>query len=552
MKSILSAISFVLISVLFSNLQGQQLVDDPYRYPVSLGDRTLELVDWAQIPDSTEIGGGPGHARINIMRAIPNGRLYVNDQRGIIYEVEQGRVIPFLNVRERLPNFIDSPGLGAGLHAFAFHPDYLNNGKLYTVHTEPWNVGDADFKGPSTTPASGGVHGVVLEWTSQTPGSRLFLGDFREIMRIYFPGTLHGLQEVAFNPNAAPGDYDYGILYVLVGEGHAFQRGYWQDLQRLDSPLGTVMRIDPSGNNSSNGQYGIPDDNPWVDSQDANVITELYAIGFRNPHRITWDTQGNGRAYIGDIGENWVEEINLLQAGADYGFPHREGTFVLQADNPSQNNRIFELPENDSEFGYTYPVAQYIHFPDTSNAIALGEVYRGSLFEEQLGGLLLFGDLWQGRVFAVQESELEQGRVTPIEELRLRLDGAPLNFRSFFGRRSDMRMGIDNDGELYIFTKTDGRIRKVVGVERTGSGLFDGERGPRRIAGLGWVNDARFPWVYSAAAGWNYLLSESADDLWMFNAQEGRWLWTDSAIYPWVFDPEEGWILMESAAAELD
>ncbi len=544
MKSIFSSISFVFLSFLFSNLQAQQLVDDPYRYPVSFGDRTLELVDWAQIPDSTSIGGGMGHARINIMRAIPNGRLYVNDQRGIIYEVEQGRVIPFLNVRERLPDFIDSPGLGAGLHAFAFHPDYLDNGKLYTVHTEPWNIGEADFKGPSTSPASGGVHGVVLEWTSQTPGSRLFLGDFREIMRIYFPGTLHGLQEVAFNPNAAPGDNDYGILYVLVGEGHAFQRGYWQDLQRLDSPLGTVMRIDPSGNNSSNGQYGIPDDNPWLDSDDSDVITELYAIGFRNPHRITWDTQGTGRAYIGDIGENWVEEINLLQAGADYGFPHREGTFVLQADNPSQNDRIFELPENDAEFGYTYPVAQYIHFPNTSNAIALGEVYRGSLFEEQLGGLLLFGDLWQGRVFAVQESELEQGRVTPIEELRLRLDGAPLNFRSFFGRRSDMRMGIDSDGELYIFTKTDGMIRKLVGAERRGAGLFEGQRGPRRIAGLGWVNDARFPWVYSARSGWNYLLSESVENLWMFNAQTERWLWTESAIYPWAFDPEEGWILI--------
>lgn len=546
MKSILFLASLLSFALLVSHLPAQQLVEDPYRYPVSFGDRILELEDWAQIPDSTNIGGGPGHARINIMRAIPNGRMYVNDQRGIIYEVEQGRVIPFLNVRERLPDFIDSPGLGAGLHAFAFHPDYLNNGKLYTVHTEPWNVGESDFKGPSTSPASGGVHGVVLEWTSLTPGSRLFSGDFREIVRIYFPGALHGIQEVAFNPNSAPGENDYGILYVLVGEGHAFQRGYWQDLQRLDSPLGTVMRVDPAGNNSSNGQYGIPSDNPWVDSQNPDVIRELYAKGFRNPHRITWDTQGTGRAYIGDIGENWVEEINLLEAGANYGFPNREGSFVLQADNPTQNDRIFELPENDPELGYTYPVAQYIHFPDAGNAIALGEVYRGSLLEEELGGLLLFGDLWQGRVFGVQESELEQSRITPIEELRLRLNGTALNFRNFFGRRSDMRMGIDNDGELYIFTKTDGMIRKVVGVERRGSGLFAGRRGGRWIPSLGWVNDSRYPWVYSGVNGWNYLVSETNDDLWKFNAQSGRWHWTDSSIYPWAYDPEDGWFLIEA------
>lgn len=523
---------------------GQELVDDPYRYPVSMGDRTVLLEDWVQLPDTSGLGGGPGAARLNIMRHLDDGRLFINDQRGMIYEISKDHFGVYLSVLNRLDAFIDTPGLGAGLHAFAFHPEFLDNGKLYTVHTEPVGSGNPDMKGPNIDPTDGGVHSVILEWTDDNPGSTAFFGGFREVLRIHYPGPIHTMQEIAFNPFAEPGDEDYGLLYVLSGEGQSYSQGFWENQQRLDSPLGTVLRIDPRGNDSVNGQYGIPETNPWFDVENDSVLREIYAIGFRNPHRITWSGPRERRAYIGDIGEDWVEEINLLVPGGNYGFPHREGTFLLKASEPENNHLIYELPENDAEEEYLYPVAQYIHFPNTGNAIALGEVYRGDELANILGGQLLFSDLHQGRIFSVTEWELEQGRQQYIEEFRIRLDGSRIVFRQFFnGGRSDLRMGRNSDGDIFIFTKTDGMVRKVVGVERSGSGIFSGQRGFRFIDPFGWIDDASYPWVYFVSKGWKYFNSESASGFWVYSLQDSSWHWSSAEIFPKAYDLNEGWLL---------
>lgn len=438
---------------------GAQL-SDPLPAPIAYGDLTVELEDWVTLPASS--GGGGGRARLSVMRYLSDGRLFVNDQRGLIYEVEKGRSALYFDVRSQLSAFIDQPGLGTGLHAFAFHPDFLSNGKLYTVHSERWNSGTADLKGPIAPVNSGGQMSVVSEWTTNDPAAATFSGTRRELLRVYFPGTIHCAQEIAFNPTATAGDADYGLLYICLGEGGGYLKGLWQNEHRLDSPMGTVLRIDPMGNDSANGQYGIPPGNPWAATTDASILREIYAYGFRNPHRINWDTGGSHRAYIGDIGERQLEELNLLVPGGDYGFPQREGTFRLDPTKPNENTSVYPLPGDDASYGFTYPVAQYDH--DEGFAIAGGPVYRGSL-APALVGKVLFGDIPWGRIFVVEEADLALGTQAPISEVRLTVNGAEGELRDFVrNSRADLRWGMDAAGEVYVMTKTDGKIRRIVGA----------------------------------------------------------------------------------------
>ena len=79
----------------------------------------------------------------------------------------------------------------------------------------------------------------------------------------------------------------------------------------MSSPHGSILRIDPQGTDSQNGAYGIPPDNPFANDGDPNTLGEIWAYGFRNPHRFSWDTGGNGKMLIGNIGEDNIEEVEL-------------------------------------------------------------------------------------------------------------------------------------------------------------------------------------------------------------------------------------------------
>ncbi len=230
--------------------------------------------------------------------------------------------------------------------------------------------------------------------------------------------------------------------------------------------MGTILRIDPAGNNSANGKYGIPADNPWATDGDPNTFGEIWAYGFRNPHRISWDSAGDGKMLSGDIGERNIEELNRIEPGRDYGWNEREGTFVINPDfenNPRNGEReeVFALPPNDEEFGYTYPVAQYDH--DEGLAIVSGFVYRGSL-AGALAGKFLFGDIVNGKIFVVEADNLQQGTQSEIEQIELELDGQKRSLLQIVDdSRVDLRFGIDADNELYLLEKRWGRIYKVIG-----------------------------------------------------------------------------------------
>jgi len=294
---------------------------------------------------------------------------------------------------------------------------------------------------------------VLSEWKIKDPNAEVFTGECRELLRMNNPTVMHSMQQAQFNPLAKPGSADYGLLYVGTGDGGSGENGFPQLCSDNTQPRSSVLRIDPAGRNSRNGKYGIPATNPYVNSSDPKVLKEVFARGFRNPNRISWSP--DGKMIVADIGLSNIEELNICKAGADYGWPNREGTFLLNF--KGKTNKIYALPAHDDP-KYTYPVAQYDH--DEGLSISGGFVYTGNI--PMLKGKYIFGDIYKGRVFYVENSELRFGHQATIKEFDLQFGDTKSTFLEMLKNiKADLRLGLGEDNVLYLFAKTDGKIWKV-------------------------------------------------------------------------------------------
>ena len=212
---------------------------------------------------------------------------------------------------------------------FVFDPDYRRNGKFYTVHMEESamagssvpdnkNFPGLNATGYTPTPAVGSpgpaiIEGVIVEWTDTDISNSTFEGRAREILRVQLTGKAHPMGEIIFNPTAKPGDPDWRVMYVGQGDSASGESNtpFRSNPQRLDTLLGKVLRIIPDLNEhtststvSDNGRYRIPNDNPFVSKPGARK--EIWAYGFRNPHRLSWAIDpanpGNNRLIVNSIG----------------------------------------------------------------------------------------------------------------------------------------------------------------------------------------------------------------------------------------------------------
>lgn len=455
----LLVITLCFLPSIFSGLSARDELPlmDPISEPIGWGDLMLHLEHWMTVPPTSKKAP---RARINSMKPATDGsgRLFLNDLRGPLYSIKNGKLTTYLDLREHLPRFYDERGLGGGLNFYEFHPEFETNGLFYTTHSEEPSAEVPDFIGPRGQPGTS-IDSVILEWKATNPNAPTFEGSFRQLMRVRFPIHIHFIQDMVFNPHAKPGDEDFGLLYIGVGEGGSLIAGQADFLNRTDSIWGTIIRIDPLGSNSANGQYGFPDTNPWASDGDDKTLGELWAIGFRNPHRFAWGS--DGRLFATDIGETNVEEINLIEKGRNYGWPHREGTFEFQLDHNKLG--LLPLPENDK--GYTYPVAQFDH--RDANAISGGYVYEGTK-HPLLKGKYVFGAIVRGHLFYTEATELKFGQQAPIKKFRLSIGGKETSMAKLAGAaRVDLRIGMDQDHELYVFEKNKGQIFKITGVTQS-------------------------------------------------------------------------------------
>lgn len=378
-----------------------------------------------------------------------SGRLFVTDQDGLLWAIDlaTGDKTVFLDVSGQLVALgIFGPGSfdERGLLGVAFHPNYASNGLLYTYTSEPVS-GLVDFSTmPPATTAN--HHSVITEWqvpNPTNPASVVNPSSERELLRIDQPQFNHDAGALNFGPD--------GRLYISLGDGGGADDLDGQNFigapivghgsgngQDTSNVLGTILRIEPSGSNSANGQYGIPADNPFVGQ--AGFVDEIYAYGLRNPFRFSFDS-GTGAMYIADVGQNDIEEIDLGVAGANYGWNLKEGTFFFDPD----GNNVGFVTDVDPGVppGLVDPIAQYDH--DEGIAIIGGFVYRGTGIPS-LQGSYVFGDF--ARTFSNDGRLFHLGVGNQIFEFPL-VGQTALNL-------SLLGFGQDAEGEVYVLANATG------------------------------------------------------------------------------------------------
>ncbi len=286
------------------------------------------------------------------------GRLYVVDQEGKIYWLPGNKNAAtkqnlFLDISDRVVS-----GGEMGLLGLAFHPDFQNNGYFYVNYTSgsPLQTRISRFK------AAAGNTGQV------DPKSETILLTYDQ------PYRNHNGGKVTFGPD--------GHLYIAVGDGGSGgdPQNYSQDRSKL---LGKILRIDVN-NTSGNRNYGIPADNPFANNTQG-YREEIYAYGLRNPWKISFD-QETGRLWAADVGQNKIEEIDIIENGGNYGWRVMEGS------------DCFNPRSNCDETGLIKPVHEYTHADGVS--ITGGFVYRGSAMPE-LQGKYIYADYVSGKVWAL-------------------------------------------------------------------------------------------------------------------------------------------------------
>ncbi len=343
---------------------------DPIPGSIPIGPHTVKLTELAY--DNTSF-----YTNVSVA---PDGsdRIFINHIGGIVQVLKNDALLPtpFLDISSTL-HLTNS----TGLFATAFHPDFAvpgssGEGKFYSVSQEAPGTGVANFSDTATV----FTQSVLYEWQvdSSNP-DQVDPSTKRELLRIDEAGG-HLLDDLAFGNN------DY--LYLSKGDSaQSFETN-------LDGTTihGSILRIDVN-DTSGNGRYSIPSDNPFVGNSDGK-IEEIFAYGFRNPWRISID-QVTGKLYVGDVGQDDIEEINIVQSGGNYGWNDKEGSFFF-LDGGGVTDDLSDLL---SGYDGIDPIAEYDH-TEGDVSITGGLVYRGSALPG-LYGYYIFGDWRSGRLMSM-------------------------------------------------------------------------------------------------------------------------------------------------------
>lgn len=410
--------------------------------------------------------------------APPDGsnRLFVVDQVGKIWIINssgQRLSQPFIDVTSKMVNlspFYDERGL-LGL---AFHPDYRNNGKFYLFYTAPPPPG-----GPTN---DAGNTGLPKVWNNTTTISEFRVsGDpniadmstERKILQEPHPQSNHNGGSIAFGPD--------GYLYISIGDGgnkNDIGPGHVTDWymvnaggngQDIDSNLlGNVLRIDV--NSMSNGKnYSIPNDNPFIGK---NGRDEIWAYGFRNPYRFSFDMSGSRRMFLSDAGQSLYEEIDVVKKGGNYGWNVKEGTHCFNAAN--EFTELSSCPDKDI-FGNKLidPVIEAANAanPEGGHFVTIigGNVYRGHSIPG-MEGKYVFGNF--SRSASTPTGEVYSSNAGGDEGLwsydKLSFKSFPDNIGHFI-----KGFGQDSEGEIYVLASqrlgpagTTGKVFKMVSSKK--------------------------------------------------------------------------------------
>jgi quinoprotein glucose dehydrogenase len=370
-----------------------------------------------------------------------SGRFFVVYQDGKIVIVKKGsdgsNAKEFLNIENRHP-YLDNED---GLLSIAFHPGFKTNGLFYIYYNQR-NKPEEMRRFQDGRPTSFPYRSVISEFkVSATDPDQADLSSERILLEVPQPFTNHKGGELAFGPD--------GYLYLGLGDGGAADDPFGSG-QNTTTLLGKMLRLDVNtrsttgwGQNKRDLAYGIPSDNPFAGEPDMayGVRREIYAYGLRNPWRYSWDSR-TGALWVGDVGQDLWEEVDLVTKGGDYGWSIREAAHHFKPGPPGA-----QLIDPVMEYPHRPDLQPQGLFPDHSIGLCVigGYVYHGKEFPA-LDGVYVYGDYNLGTIWGFRY-DYAAHKVTAEGALLQQ----PKNIVSF---------AEDLEGEIYVLTQ-GGQIYQV-------------------------------------------------------------------------------------------
>jgi hypothetical protein len=329
----------------------------------------------------------------------------VVEQRGVIHVFNNSATTTnttvFLDISDRVLF-----GGEQGLLGLAFHPNFTANGYFYVDYTTD---------NPRRT--------IVSRFSVSANATNLADANSETILlQVAQPFSNHNGGQIAFGP-----EDEY--LYVALGDGGSGGDPYGNG-QNRSTLLGSILRIDVD--TATDGlNYSIPEDNPFAGNTEG-FAEEIYAYGLRNPWRFSFDPVTEW-LWAADVGQNEVEEVDLIEKGKNYGWNITEGS------------QCYSPPAGCNQTGLELPVWDYTRALGYS--VTGGFVYRGSELDE-LYGAYIYGDYGSGLVWALWYNG----------------SGEPTNLQILSTTLTIPSFGVDENNELYICA-FDGKIYNIQAVD---------------------------------------------------------------------------------------
>ena len=412
----------------------------------------------------------------------------------------EGKILAFSSSGDLLGVFLDLAAPGAtpdfdgtlgfvtrGLSYMAFHPDYgragaPGQGRFYTLYkSNVPGLRAPDYSAAALATKPGDVIGqfVIAEWRADPDApDRADPSSRREVIRFEISSTRvdnHSMGEIAFSPFAAPGEPDYGLLYIPLGDNYSGGGLHdWQHVQDSDNPFGKVLRIDPLARGDD--PYTVPPDNPFADDgpllDDDGRAEEIAAMGFRYPQNLSFarDAEGRARLIVFDIGSDEYEEVNLVDVGDNHGWPSYDGPLVV-ARSPERTTTLNPSPALTLAFpatGYSHDIPNAPGAPSVAGGAAIvGGFVVSDPDDPAFQRQVLFADLVRGAFFHADFDALvaadAAGTQAPVFLMRVTLDGSdpglfPALRDGVDGGRGDARFGVDEQGRVFVTTRLTNTI----------------------------------------------------------------------------------------------
>ena len=338
-----------------------------------------------------------------------SNRMFIVEKTGQINIIKNETVLstPFLDIKSKLIKLIPFYD-ERGLLGLAFHPQYASNGRFFVF-----------YSAKTTTPGMDHLD-VLAEYKVTANPDIADPASEKILLTIEHPAFNHNAGSLAFGPD--------GYLYIATGDGGGEGDPHGNG-QNINSSLGKILRIDVD----HGSPYAIPSDNPFVNRTGND---EIYAVGFRNPWRMSFDS-GTGDLFVADVGQDKWEEIDIVEKGENYGWRIMEGNHLFDPALAQQ------LHINLSDL--TPPVNDYSHY--IGHCIIGGYVYRGNL-SSSLTGKYLFAD-WSDTYFGGRGKLFYLEKTGPETWKRMEFflqTNKPLNHYI-------PAMGQDESGEIYVITE---------------------------------------------------------------------------------------------------